>query len=312
MSYKASAPGSLMLLGEHAVLLGKPALLAAVDARMQVILTPRTDRIIEIDAPGFGHYETTLDELTIEKPFQFVLGTLLHFRPKMRFGCRLDITSDFSATIGFGSSAAVTVATLAAIVSWLGIRMAPLDVIRQGRAIIRQVQGVGSGADVAASVYGGLVAFQNQPLQAEKIAATYPLTAIYCGYKTPTVDVIAKVQAQFQPYPNLFRAIAHAIGQCAQEGIGFAKQQQWGKLGDVMHTQQGLMEALGVSNPLLRAIVDDLMKQSPIIGAKISGSGLGDCVVGLGHVDQFQLPSHPDVIQIPVAMSLQGVHCEKT
>ena len=237
------------------------------------------------------------------------MSTIKHYHAKLKRGCDLQIHSDFSDTIGLGSSAAVTVATLATIVTWLGMRMLPIDVVRQGRNIIREVQGVGSGADIAASVYGGIVGFQPMPLIAEKFSLTHPLTVLYSGFKTPTTEAIEKVQAYFSAHPNIFRELTNSIGQCAQDGMMCVRKEQWKKLGDIMNMQQGLMESLGVSTPLIRDMVVDLRKQSTIVGAKISGAGLGDCVIGLG-----ETPAHytyANLQRILVAMSLQGVHCEK-
>ncbi|TAK77140.1 MAG: hypothetical protein EPO11_03090, partial [Gammaproteobacteria bacterium] len=176
MQLKASAPGSLMLLGEYAVLYGKPALVCAVDKRITVTLTPRTDERIEIHSELHGHYATTLSDVTIEKPFQFVLGALKHYQTRLKRGCDIKIVSDFSDQVGLGSSAAVTAATLAAIITWLNIKISPLELIRQGRDVIRQVQGMGSGADIAAAILGGIVGYQPQPLSAEKLSTLHPIS----------------------------------------------------------------------------------------------------------------------------------------
>ncbi|MBV9576806.1 MAG: mevalonate kinase [Gammaproteobacteria bacterium] len=313
MQLKASAPGSLMLLGEYAVLSGKPALVCAVDKRITVTLTPRVDKQIEIHSDLHGHFSTDLVALTIEKPFQFVLAALKYYQAKLKQGCDISIVSEFSDKVGLGSSAAVTVATLAAIISWINIRVAPLELVHQGRQVIRSVQGVGSGADIAAAVYGGLVGYHTQPLLAEKFPVICPLTVMYTGFKTPTVDAIKRVQTYFSTYSQLFRHLNNSIGQCAIEGIQLARKEEWNKLGEIMTIQQGLMESLGVSTVLLQDIISDLRKQQGILGAKISGSGLGDCVVGLGALPEsytYHGSSH-GVQRIPVAMTLQGVHCEK-
>ncbi len=76
MSYKTSAPGSVMLLGEYAVLFGKPALVCALNKRIHVTLTPRQDTTINIHSELLGTYTTELNELQMVKPFQFVLGRL--------------------------------------------------------------------------------------------------------------------------------------------------------------------------------------------------------------------------------------------
>jgi mevalonate kinase len=294
-----------MLLGEYAVLYGKHALVCAVNKRITVTLTPRTDDRIEIRSSTLGNYSTDITQLQIEKPFHFVLGTLKHYQSRLKNGCEIEIASDFSDKMGLGSSAAVTVATLAVLFTWLGIKTTPLDLVRHGRNIVRAIQGIGSGADVAASVYGGMVGYQAQPLSAEKFAVTHPLTALYAGFKTPTVEAIKSVQLQFAGHQNILKSITNSIGQCALDGMQSVRREEWGKVGEIMTIQQGLMESLGVSMPILRDMVESLRQQPGMLGAKISGSGLGDCVVGLGVAKDVHASN------IPIEMTLQGVHCEK-
>ena len=313
MSYKASAPGSVMLLGEYGVLFGKPALVCAIDKRIHVTLTPRHDTEIHIHSDLHGTYVTDLNDLRIEKPFQFVLGAIKQFQAKMRRGCDLSITSEFSDKVGLGSSAAVTVATLAALVTWLDIRILPLDLVRQGRNVIRECQGLGSGADVAASVYGGVVYYQAHPLAAEKLSVKIPLALYYTGFKTTTAEAVKRVQTHFTQYPQVFKQLCASIGQCATEGVAIIRRQDWQKLGDVMNIQQGLMEALGVSLPIIQHITGVLRNQEGITGAKISGSGLGDCVVALGEMNtviNFD-GKYAGIQPILVEMTLHGVQGEK-
>ncbi len=303
-----------MLLGEYAVLHGKHAVVCAVDKRISVTIAPREDDVVNIQSDKLGHYSTSTTTLTIEKPFQFVLGALKQYEAIMKSGCDIVIESEFSDKVGLGSSAAVTVATLAALAQWFRIRVVTLNLVRQGRKVIRQVQGVGSGADVAASVYGGIVGYQAQPLSVEKFTDVHPLTVLYSGKKTPTVDVIKHVQDKFELYPDIFRSVINSIGQCSFEGMQLARSSKWIEFGRVMDMQQGLMESLGVSDLLLRYMLEDLRSKKEITGAKISGSGLGDCVVGLGKLpDKLDYVGERNGIQrIMAEMTLQGVHCEKS
>lgn len=302
-----------MLLGEHAVLHGKHALVCAVDKRIIVTITPRKDDVIFIKSDSLGKYTTQLSHIQIEKPFQFVLGAIRQYDAIMQTGCDILIESEFSHKVGLGSSAAVTVATLAALAKWLKIKIATQDLVRQGRKIIRNIQGVGSGADVAASVYGGIIGYHPQPLSIEKFSSTYPLTVLYSGKKTPTPDVIKYVQDKFAAYPTIFRSMINSIGQCAFEGMQLVRKEKWADLGQVMTMQQGLMESLGVSDLLLRYMLEDLRNKSDILGCKISGSGLGDCIVGLGQlpVKETYIGERNGIQRIFVEITLQGVHCEK-
>lgn len=317
MQLKARAPGSLMLLGEYAVLYGKKALVTAVDKYISVTLIPRTDDLIEIHS-ALGAYNTRLHDLDIVKPFEFVLAVLKYYQPQLKHGCNIHITSEFSEQIGLGSSAAVTVAMIAALNAWLGHSPSALEMIKTGIAVVQSVQGMGSGADVAASVCGGIIAYQNAPIAVEKFSLSYPLTVLYAGFKTPTVQVVKEVRDAFKARPEAFDGLINAIEECAKEGICYLSIQDWPKVGAKMIAQQGIMKLLGVCLPILQEMVDSLRRVPTILGAKISGSGLGDCVVGLGEVPQAYLgslisqqSSAAGVRIIPAATTMQGVLCEK-
>src|SRR5437762_2389846 len=86
MLFKASAPGSLMLLGEYAVLQGKHAVVCAIDKRMTVSLSPRQDTQICLTS-SLGQFETDLAKLQITPPFQFVLAALNAVKKHMKQGC---------------------------------------------------------------------------------------------------------------------------------------------------------------------------------------------------------------------------------
>jgi len=301
-SYKASAPGSLMLFGEHAVLHGRRALVCAINRRIHVTLTPRADRLIRIDS-NLGRHETTLDELATAPAFRFVLAALSRRREGLPAGCDLLIESEFSHQMGFGSSAAVTVATLAALDRWRYGRVDPAALLRDGAQVIRVVQGVGSGADVAASALGGVVLYRADPAEARGIGGALPLTVVYSGSKRPTVEVIQLVAESRRAFPELFEAIFDLQDRVTGQAAAALEQQNWPALGRLMNFSQGLLDALGVNNAVLSEIIYALRAETGIHGAKISGSGLGDCVIGVGRCARTAWP-YP--LQ-PVAVTPEGV-----
>ena len=130
-SFKASAPGSLMLLGEHAVLHGQPALVCAVNRRIHVSLAPRNDGAIRITS-SLGRYSASIDRIKPAKSFRFVVAAIRRFGRKLTTGFDLRIDSEFSHKIGFGSSAAVTVATLAVLSKWLNGSGSPRKLLLDG------------------------------------------------------------------------------------------------------------------------------------------------------------------------------------
>ncbi len=310
LEYRASAPGSLFLLGEHAVLHNKRAIVLAIDKRINVTLKPRFDNQIHIHSV-LGNLESSINKLTIEKPFQFILAAIKLFEERLKFGFDLFITSEFSSEVGLGSSAAVTVATLAVLEQFVAKEknVNHLRLFEMAKSIIREVQGVGSGADVAASVYGGVIVYQQYaPYILKKLLFLLPLVVIYSGYKTPTPEVIKKVEKDRSLYPKVFEALYEVMDQTVFEAILLIEQENWPALGRVMDIQQGVMNALGVSTPLLNQLVDALKVLPDIYGVKISGSGLGDCIIGLG--GEGSLPTQLNVSKISLAGTLQGVSYE--
>lgn len=313
----ASAPASMMLMGEHAVLHGYPCLVAALDKRLYVTLTPREDKQITIHSEAFGDYQTDTRHLKLVEPFGFVLGALRRYQQQLKTGCEINITAEFSATVGFGSSAAVTVATVAAVRQWLGLDMAANTIVTEAIYVLHLVQGRGSGADIAASVFGGVLKYTSaaakvEPLPA-KIVKALTITLVYCGYKTPTANVIKTITKRTKKDPARYKSLYDAIGDSVDWGVNalngvdplthFAKAVQ---------RNQELMTELGVNDETLQKIIDALLQNKGILAAKISGSGLGDCVFGLGKptkaIDWQSIG--PDVAILDAAIDTQGVRLE--
>ncbi len=288
-SFSAKIPGSAMLLGEHAVLHGYPAVVCAANHFITVTLTPRSDESILLHS-ALGVHKTLLSELSVQKPFEFVLTAILLYQHKLKTGFDLNIESNFSHEVGLGSSAAVSVATIKVLRDYLKLPSTDLIIFHDSVSVIRKVQGRGSGADVAASVFGGVIAYRSHPLHIEKLnAIDLPLSLFYSGSKMKTAEVLSYVNEKFKAEPTKLNEIYVGIGECANRGIEAIKQHDWIALGQAMNAQQVWMTALGVNNEALQQSIDLLSQEKKILGAKISGSGLGDCVIALGDLENSLL-----------------------
>jgi len=302
-----------MLFGEHAVLHGKQAVVAAVNNYIQVELAPCLDRSVRIVSVEFGEHVVALDEFAVTSPYDYVLTAIKQYLTKIDCGFLLHIKSEFPPNIGFGSSAAVTVATLGVLAIWLEGKVPDLmRLYKQAVKVIRLVHNIGSGADVAASVFGGVIAYQMQPLKIKKLNNVHlPLTAIYSGWKTPTFKVIATVEKKRRQFPVIFADLYNAIGKCAQMAVVAIKKNDLVSLGELMNIHQGLQDAIGVNNNILAELIWDLRAKPNIYGAKISGAGMGDCAIGLGEIMADTFPRSKaqqkfGIKQIDVAVSAVG------
>ncbi|BBB30611.1 mevalonate kinase [Neptunomonas japonica] len=301
---KVTAPGSIMLMGEHAVLFGHRAIACAVDKRIQVTLTPRSDRAVLVRS-SLADYCSTLDALEADSRLSFVLFAIEQVAEGLLCGFELDIHSEFSHTVGLGSSAAVTTAVVKAVSEYGQENLTKRQLFDRALAVVHGVQGRGSGTDLAASVYGGLIGYTVEPRHISALNGLPPISLFYSGYKTKTPDVLAIVAQKTEALPELYNAIYQLMNETTIKAEDAIQKQNWEELGLLMDMYQGLMDALGVNDLALSDIIYSLRKSEAILGTKISGSGLGDCVIALGSDDALTLPYE----MIPVAVSGVGVEC---
>lgn len=300
---KYKCPGSLMIMGEHAVLHGKPAIVASINQYLEVKLdvssinntaalltVPLVTIETTLDSPI--SYTQELDKITIVKPLDYILAVIQYFQPQLaKLACnyKFTVTSEINHQMGLGSSAAIIIATIHVILDFLDQDLDKYKILEIGKQILLQVQGSGSGADLAASLCRGVLWYEMEPIKVEKLHETLPLVAVYSGYKLSTASVIAKINramsstAQNSHYSQIFNLIADLV-YCAKDCI---VNENWTELGQLFNMHYGLQEALGVSDENLSKIVYQLKSHPSIVGAKISGSGLGDCVIGLGITEEM-------------------------
>ncbi|WP_194287116.1 mevalonate kinase family protein [Tritonibacter aquimaris] len=278
---KASAPGSIMITGEHAVVYGHKAIVAAIEQRVFVTLTPRDDQRVVIRSEIADPLEIALADIAIEGPYRFVLAAVLQHRAQLPSGFALDIRSEINPTLGLGSSAAVTIACLGAIARYAGAALE--DLHARAHKIILDIQGRGSGADLAASLTGGMISYDNTG-EISPLPLPPQLGLKYCGYKTPTAVVLQRVAEDSKGREDEIATLYQDMGESAQHAIDAALTQDWQRFGAELTRYQGFMETLGVSDDVLDQIIADARTTAQ--ATKISGSGLGDCVLSLGTLPQ--------------------------
>ncbi|MDA5558967.1 mevalonate kinase family protein [Shimia sp. MMG029] len=280
---KASAPGSIMITGEHAVVYGHRAVVAAIEQRITVTLTQRSDRNVRIASQIADPFETSLDALEPSHAYRFVIACIRTHLSCIETGFDLEITSVIDPTLGLGSSAAVTIAVLGALSALVDAD--PGEIHTDAVTIIRDIQGRGSGADLAASLTGGMISYQAPPEAAIIRLPRPPVLALkYAGYKTPTSEVLKLIAERMEGQEQIFHALYAEMGQKADGAIEAAQGEDWQAFAASLTQYQILMEQLGVCDDTLAGIIAQAQSDPAVLAVKISGSGLGDCVVAVGAV----------------------------
>jgi len=285
-----SAPGKLMLLGEHAVVYNRPCLVTAVDQRMRATVEfLENSGEFQLEAPDVNvtNYKKSLSNLgvgDIPKGAQFVEIAVRNMAEKypLSSGLKVTTTSEFSSLFGFGSSSASTVCVIKALSILLGLNLSKKEIFDLSYKTVLDIQKKGSGFDVAAAVFGGTLYFVTGGRAIEPLPVfSLPLIVGYSGVKADTVTLINKVKESFVGREIILDEIYNGIKNLVEEAKIAVLKSDWQKLGDLMNqNQKYLADDLGVSIPKL----DDMINASLLAGAygaKLSGAGGGDCMIAI-------------------------------
>ena len=167
----------------------------------------------------------------------------------------------------------------------------PIDVLRatlpagtlSGAPKIRAMQIIDELEPVKRNIYGGAVGYTTDP-SFVPVAWAHPITAVYCGYKKPTPEVIEWVETRFKNDQKQLQRFYEQIHLCAEKGLRALLKKDEETLVQTLSAQQRVMNKMGLSSPEINEIVCAMEADPKVQGIKISGSGQGDCVIGLGRL----------------------------
>lgn len=275
-----SAPGKVILFGEHAVVYGRPALAAPVT---QVCATAT----VEAGAAGEGlsiHAVDLSERVSLACPghplaeiARLALAELRLTEPDWRVSVR----STIPIASGLGSGAAVSAALARALSAAAGQPFAADRVSAIVYEVERLHHGTPSGIDNTVIAYGQPVYFKRgDPPRPFAIGAAFMLVIGDTGIASPTKVAVGDVRAAWQRETARYEALFDAVGavvEAAKEAIAAG---QVDALGPLMDENQRLLREIGVSGPELERLID-AARAAGAGGAKLSGGGRGGNMIAL-------------------------------
>lgn len=274
---RCSAPGKMILFGEHAVVFGKPALALAINLRIASEVTPANQYSVNRHPMRKRHHayiSASLDEAWGGPPIN------------------IETYSSIPSGSGLGSSAAVTVSCIGAMLSAKG-RLDPETVARKAFAVEHKVQGRASPTDTSTSTHGHGVLVSPERLDdflwridlGEKVwnmhhceVSSLVFVVGYTGIHATTGPLVAGVRKLVDSDEGAKKAVER-IGEIVLEGVDATKARNKKRIGALMNENHELLNSLGVGHPALEKLVQACRGSS--YGAKLTGAGGGGSMIAL-------------------------------
>lgn len=290
----ASAPGKIILFGEHAVVYGRPALAVPVtQVHADVEILGSDSAGIWIHAPNI-HLHAELNTLPSDHPIASVIHNFLFLaRTSPSPGGRGDggegrfpdlqikITSTIPVASGLGSGAAVTVALVRALSSHLNYPMTDEQVNAFAYEIEKIHHGMPSGIDNTVVTYTKPVYFvKGQPIEIFKVGHPFTVVIGDTGTSAPTRESVGDVRKLWEADKAKWEKIFDEVGEIAKNAREKIETGDWRLPGALMNQNHTLLQEMTVSSPELDNLVS-AARQAGALGAKLSGGGRGGNMIAL-------------------------------
>ena len=275
----ASAPGKIILFGEHFVVHGTKAILAAVDKRVTVTSTFTENKTIKvnsqlgaIEVPISSSHEEVKSEF---RPFVYLANKIINSEQNAN-GLEITIDSDIPIGVGLGSSSACCVAAAASI-SELFKELSSENILNLSIEAEKTIFPDTSGADCTVCTYGGMIEYPS----VEKIDNTFDLNLLIANSMIPhnTKNSVEKVKKFKENDEDRFSQLCDLETKLIDEVVTAMKNNDAITFGLKMSENQKYLEEIQISNDTLRDMISSLKEIS--LGTKITGAGDGGCIIAL-------------------------------
>jgi mevalonate kinase len=279
---RSSAPGKIILFGEHAVVYGQPAIavpVTQVKATATVDAAP-TGSGLTIVASDLGE-RIVFTQASQNDPLAAAAQTTLSYLSASEPDAILTIKSAIPISSGLGSGAAVSTALTCALAKFLGHPLEPAEVGKLVYETEKIHHGTPSGIDNTVIAYEKPIYFtRGEPVERLNVGEPFTLLIADTGKPSPTKKIVERVRRAHKRETAHYDALFDQIGDIAAEARGAIESGDIETLGPLMDENHELLIELGVSSSPLDELVE-AARLTGALGAKLSGAGQGGNVIAL-------------------------------
>jgi mevalonate kinase len=279
----ASAPGKIILFGEHAVVYNRPALavpVMQVHADVEVTSLPHQAGIW-IDAPDISVH-ASLETLPADHPLRNAVENVLQaLNIPAPPPINIRITSTIPVASGLGSGAAVSVALMRALSAHLGASLSNEQINQLCYEIEKIHHGTPSGIDNTVITYARPVFFvKGQPIETFRASSPFSLVIADTGISAPTRESVGAVRKLWESDPAKWNQVFDRVENTVRQARNAIECGSWQELGPLMDANHALLQEMTVSSTELDRLVL-AAKTAGASGAKLSGGGRGGNMIAL-------------------------------
>jgi mevalonate kinase len=278
----SSAPGKIILFGEHSVVYGRPALAVPVTQVQATATVSENSRGgIMVEAPNIN-LSAAISSLAPDHPLAAVINsvfsTLRILNPP---ACTVYLQSTIPVASGLGSGAAVSVAIIRALSGFLGQPLPDEQVNQLAFEVEKIHHGTPSGIDNTVVTYGKPVYFiKKKPIKTFHVEVPFTVMIAGTGISALTRESVTAVRKLWEADKPRWETVFTRVGEIVWNARQAIERGDLVELGRLMNANHKLLREMTVSCAELDKLVE-AARSNGALGAKLSGGGRGGNIIAL-------------------------------
>lgn len=286
---RSSACGKIILLGEHAVVYGRPAIALPITLAVESLVRKEGDGI-NLVIPRWGLEQKV--KAGSGQGLSGILHTVLCQLELEKQNMTIEVIPHVPRAMGLGGSSALAVAIIRAVDRAYKLGLDSPAINRLAYECEKAAHGTPSGIDNTIATYGTPLVYQrlsstdgaSGDAQARfddlRIGEPIQLVVGITGKESLTANTVARVRRAWQNYQSRYDGIFDQIAALTVAGIDALRDGHFQELGELMNLCHGYLNALQLSTPELEELVH-IARSNGALGAKLTGGGGGGSMIAL-------------------------------
>ena len=294
MNGRFTAPGKIILFGEHAVVYGKPAIAIPVSGMRATAWSETSKNGLTINALDLDEKFKINDN---DNQFTVLAQAILARTNQNEPNLTINLSSKLPQGSGMGSSAATSTAVCRALSGHFGVNLAENEISELVFDAEKVVHGTPSGIDNTVVAYEMPVYFiKGKKPETFEPGKKFFLVIGDTGIEASTKETVSNVRNNWKKEPGLMDGYFDEIERITKQGKIAIENGNEKMVGEMMDENHELLNSIGVGHDKLEKLIE-IAKNTEALGAKLTGGGGGGNMVALAKDKKAQKKIHDAITE---------------